>query len=521
MQALMKLAPDQSTVVSQVHEQARCTPDRVAVHFGDQRLTFADIDRRSNQVAEGLRAAGLRRGSRIGVLAKNTPTLYDLALGAAKANVALVPTNYRLAAAEIAYILQDAEVEFIFVASDYGEIIGQIKKELPALRHVITIDGPEYPSHEYVEWRHRYSDADVQHDLDPEDVFVQVYSSGTTGRPKGVPLTNRNIWEALKVRLEAWGPWHDRDVIHVCMPQYHIGAVMWGLGGLCRGVTSVLTREYKPAEVLDMIPRYRITKTQLASSMLKMLLDEPGCKSTDFSSLEYICYGGGTSSEGLAAEAQRVFRCGLCQGYGMTESSGAMVYMTPPEYAKAVGERLKSAGRPLPTVDIRICGPDGSVLGPREVGEIVCRGPQVMKGYWKLPAASTETLRDGWLHTGDAGYMDEDGYLYVSDRIKDMIRSGGENIYSAEVESALSAHPSVKDAAVIAVPDAHWGEVPKAFVVVVSKDAPTEQELIEFVRSRIAHYKAPKSVEFVESLPRNASGKVLKRQLRAPYWKAI
>jgi acyl-CoA synthetase (AMP-forming)/AMP-acid ligase II len=516
----MKLAQEQSSVVSQVRERARCTPNRVAVHFGNQSLTFADIERRSNQVAEGLRAAGVRRASRIGILAKNTPTFYDLALGAAKVGVALVPVNYRLAPAEMAYILRDAEVGVMFVASDYVEMIGQIQGELPDLRQVISIDGPEYPCREYTDWRERHDDVEAKYNLDPEDVFVQAYSSGTTGRPKGVPLTNRNIWEALKVRLEAWGPWHDRDVIHIGMPQYHMGAIMWGLGGLCRGVGSVLTREYKPAELLDLIQRYRITKTQLASSMLKMLLDEPGCANTDFSSLEYICYGGGTSSEGLAAEAQRAFRCGLCQGYGMTESSGAMAYMTPPEYAEAVGERLKSAGRALPSVEIRICGPDGSVLGPRELGEIVCRGPQVMKGYWKLPEASAETLRDGWLHTGDAGYMDEDGYVYVCDRIKDMIRSGGENIYSAEVESALSAHPSVKDAAVIAVPDAHWGEVAKAFVVVEPKGAPTEHELIEFVRGRIAHYKAPKSVEFVKSLPRNASGKVLKRELRAPYWKA-
>jgi acyl-CoA synthetase (AMP-forming)/AMP-acid ligase II len=508
-----------SSVVSRVREHARRVPDRVAVHFRGKNLSFADIDRRSNQVAEGLREAGVRRGSRVGILAKNTPTFYEVAFGAAKAAVALVPINYRLAPAEMAFILQDASVEVLFVASDFAEVIGQVKGTLPDLRVLVAIDGQDYPSCAYTDWRDRYVGADVEHDVDPGDVILQAYSSGTTGRPKGVPLTNANVWEALRARLEAWGPWHDRDVIHVCMPQYHLGAIMWGFGGLCQGVESVLTRDFRAAEVLELVERYRITKTQLASVMMKMIMDDPGCASADFSSLELVVYGAAPSSQEVIRQAERVFRCGLAQGYGMTESAGSVSYMSPDDRANAVGDRLKSVGKALAAVDIRICGPDGSLSRPGEIGEVICRGPQVMKGYWKLPEASAEVLRDGWLHTGDAGYMDEDGYLYIVDRIKDMIVSGGENIYSAEVESALSAHPAVKDAAVIAIPDDDWGEVPKAFVVAEPGSALTERNLIDFVRERIAHYKAPKSVEFVDCLPRNASGKLLKRELRAPYWK--
>jgi acyl-CoA synthetase (AMP-forming)/AMP-acid ligase II len=509
-----------SSVVSCVHEQARRVPDRAAVHFQGESLTYADIDRRSNQVARGLREAGAHDGSRVAILAKNTPTFYDAAFGVAKIGAVLVPLNYRLAPAEMAFILRDANVELLFVASDFTDAIGHVQGTLPDLRHTVTIDGSDYPSSEYSAWRDRYSGADLELDIDPDAVALQLYTSGTTGRPKGVLLTNANLREALKVRLPAWGPWHDRDVIHVCMPQYHSGAIMWGFGGLCQGVESVLTRDFRAAEVLELIERYRITKTQLAAVMMKMIMDEPACASTDFSSLDLVIYGASSSSQDLVRRATRVFGCGLAQGYGMTESAGSVSYMTPADHANAVGDRLKSAGKALEGVDIRIYGPDGSVLPPGETGEVVCRGGQVMKGYWKLPEATAQALRGDWLHTGDAGYMDEDGYLYIVDRIKDMIVSGGENIYSAEVEAAISAHPAVKDAAVIGVPDDHWGEVPKAFVVAEPGTILTEKDLIEFVRERIAHYKAPRSVEFVDSLPRNASGKILKRELREPYSKS-
>jgi acyl-CoA synthetase (AMP-forming)/AMP-acid ligase II len=510
--------PAISSVASSVREHARRVPDRVAVHFQGESLTFADIDRRSNQVARALQDA-THHGSRVGILAKNTPTFYELVLGAAKVGVVLVPINYRLAPAEIAFILNDANVELLFVGSDFADAIGQVKESLSDLRQLITIDGPDYPSAEYSAWRDRHPGTDFELDIDTDDVGLQVYTSGTTGRPKGVPLTNANVREALKARLPAWGPWGERDVIHVCMPQYHLGAIMWGFGGLCQGVESVLTREFRASEALELIQRYRVTKTSLASVMMKMIMDDPACESADFSALELLIYGASSTSQDLVRRAQRAFRCGLAQGYGMTESAGSISYMSPADSAGSAGDRLKSAGKALEGVDIRIYGPNGSTLPPGETGEVICRGGQVMNGYWKLPEASAEVLRDGWLHSGDAGYLDEDGYLYIVDRIKDMIVSGGENIYSAEVEAALSAHSAVKETAVIAVPDDHWGEVPKAFVVVEPGTVVTEKDVIEFVRERIAHYKAPKSVEFVDSLPRNASGKVLKRELRAPYWK--
>jgi acyl-CoA synthetase (AMP-forming)/AMP-acid ligase II len=503
-----------SSVVSRVREQARRVPDRTAVHFQGESLTYADIDRRSNQVARGLKEAGARGGSRIAILAKNTPTFYDVVFGAAKVGAVPVPLNYRLAPAEMAFILRDANVELLFAAPDFADAIGQIQGTLPDLRQTVSIDGPNYPSREYNAWRDRYSASDLDPDINPDAVALQLYTSGTTGRPKGVLLTNANLREALRARIPAWGPWHDRDVIHICMPQYHSGAIMWGFGGLCQGVESVLTREFRVAEVLELIERYRITKTQLAAVMMKMIMDEPSSTSTDFSSLNLVIYGASSSSQDLVRRAARVFRCGLGQGYGMTESAGSVSFMTAVDHANSVGDRLKSAGKALKGVDIRISGPDGSALPPGETGEVICRGGQVMKGYWKLPEATGQALRGGWLHSGDAGYMDQDGYLYIVDRLKDMIVSGGENIYSAEVEGAIATHPAVKDVAVVGVPDEHWGEVPKAFVVADPGTVLTEKGLIEFVRNRIAHYKAPRSVEFLDYLPRNASGKILKQELR-------
>jgi acyl-CoA synthetase (AMP-forming)/AMP-acid ligase II len=252
--------------------------------------------------------------------------------------------------------------------------------------------------------------------------------------------------------------------------------------------------------------------------MMKMMLDEPACSSTDFSSLELIIYGTAPAPEALVRAAQKTFACGLAQGYGMTETAGTICYLTPEDHAHPVGNRLRSAGRPLAGVEIRVCNDDGVVVPAETIGEVTCRGGQVALGYWHYPEATAQAIRDGWLRTGDAGYFDEEGYLYICDRVKDMIKSGGENIYPAEVENALYAHPDVSDVAVIGVPDERWGEVPKAIVVRRPGSAVSEEELLEFGRTRIARFKVPRSVNFVDTLPRNTSGKVLKRELRRPYW---
>jgi len=493
-------------------------PDHTAVNFGVQSLTFADLDQRSNRAALALRKSGAGRQTRIAILAKNTPTFYDLLLGAAKIEAVLVPINYRLAPAEIGFIIDDSRSEILFVAPEFSDAIAEIREDLPSLREVVLIDGASSPGTDYAVWRDHDSIEDVGNDPDPGAVVVQMYTSGTTGRPKGTLLTHANLRGALRGAIPAWGPWHDRDVILVCMPQYHIGASMWGIAGLWQGVESVLTREFNASEALRNIEDYHITKTQLASVMMKMMIEDPACATTDFSSLELIVYGAAPASLQLVRTAQRVFGCGIAQGYGMTETAGAISHLSTEDHRHPVGDRLKSAGKALDGVEMRICGPTGTVLPPKVIGEVMCRGEQVTQGYWQLPEASAQAPQDGWFHTGDAGYLDEDGYLFICDRIKDVIISGGENIYPAEVEDALYAHPNVADVAVIGVPDDHWGEAAKAIVVVRPDTSLGEEELISFARARIARFKAPRSVDFVQVLPRNTSGKILKRELREPYW---
>jgi acyl-CoA synthetase (AMP-forming)/AMP-acid ligase II len=514
----MSIEGDFPTIVERVRDHARRMSEHVAVQFGEESLTFAELDRRSNRVARGLLAAGVGRQSRIAVLAKNTPTFHDLALGAAKIDAVLVPVNYRLAPPEIAYILKDSGACLLFVSSEYLEAVAAFKKDLPDLRETITIDGADYPAAEYGAWRDCHTDENLNIDVAAEAVTLQMYTSGTTGRPKGTLITHANLREALRGAVPAWGPWSTHDVILVCMPQYHIGASIWGLAGLWQGVRSVLTREFNAANVLKLIERYRITKIALASVMMKMLLDEPACNSTDFSSLELIVYGTAPAPEALVRTAQKTFGCGLAQGYGMTETAGPITSLAVEDHARPVGDRLRSAGRPLAGVEIRVCNEDGAVVPVGTIGEVTCRGGQVTPGYWHNAEATAETIRDGWLRTGDAGYFDEVGYLYICDRVKDMIKSGGENIYPAEVENALYAHPNVSDVAVIGVPDERWGEVAKAIVVQRPGSTVSQEELLEFARRRIAGFKVPRSVDFVAALPRNSSGKVLKRELRRPFW---
>jgi acyl-CoA synthetase (AMP-forming)/AMP-acid ligase II len=505
------------TLVDKIREHASVCPDRVAVHFNGKVISFRDVDERANKVAQALLAGGVTRHARIAVLSKNTPIFYDLMLGAAKIGAVLVPVNYRLAPPEVAFILGDSGTEVLFVSPEFLPAVEQVRAGVTNIRQVIVIDELD-EANEYAIWRDKQSSVDPSLPIDSEAVTVQMYTSGTTGYPKGALLTHVNLAESLRGSIPVWGPWRVHDVILVCMPQYHIGASIWGMAGLSLGVGSVLTSNFHVRMVLRVIEKHRITKMQLASVMMKMLLDDPTCGSTDFSSLDLIMYGAAPAPLDLVRSAQRVFGCGIAQGYGMTESAGTVTYLSPEDHAAEDKKRLTSAGRAIDGVEIMIVGAKGEALGPGQSGEIICRGRQMIHGYWNLPGASAQAVQGGWFHTGDAGYIDEEGYLFVRDRIKDMIISGGENIYPAEVESLLHSHPDVADVAVIGVPDAHWGESVKAIVVCRAGSTIKEGDLIAFVRPHIAGYKVPRSVEFADTLPRNASGKLLKRELRKAYW---
>ena len=302
------------------------------------------------------------------------------------------------------------------------------------------------------------------------------------------------------------------------MPIFHIGGSGWGVMGLFHGARGVIAREFDPTRILDFFEQSGITKLFMVPAAMQFVVRQPRARQVDFSRLKYMLYGASPIPAALLKECIDVFQCGFVQMYGMTETTGTIVALPPEDHVEG-SERMRSAGKALPGVELAILDADGSRLPPGEVGEIATRSGSNMAGYWNLPEATVRTIdKDGWLRTGDAGYMDKDGYLYIHDRIKDMIISGGENIYPAEVESAICDHPDVAEAAVIGIPDDQWGEAVKAIVVMKPGKRATAADLINFTRERIAGFKTPKTVDFLEALPRNPSGKILRRHLREPYW---
>jgi acyl-CoA synthetase (AMP-forming)/AMP-acid ligase II len=494
---------------------AAVRPERVAMKFEGRETTYGQLDRRANRVANGLLATCATTQARIAVLDKNSDQFFEVWFGAAKARDVLVPVNWRLAPAEIAYIVNDAEAEMVFVGEEYVETIEQLLPELRTVKQVVALAGGHPEWEEYTAWRDRQASADPRLTTPGDDIAIQLYTSGTTGHPKGVQITHDALMASLAVRQ--WLPCAAEDVYLVCMPQYHVIGSVLGLHALYVGGGTVIARQANPTEILPLIPAERVTHAIFVPAVLLFLLQAPGCRETDFSSLKHITYGASPIPLDLLRDAMATFKCGFGQAYGLTETL-VVTYLPPEDHDPGGSARMRSCGRPLSNAQIKIVGDDGAELPCGQVGEIVVHTPQAMQGYWHLPEATAGTVRDGWIYSGDAGYFDEDGYLYIHDRLKDMIVSGGANIYPAEVENALFGHPAIADVAVIGVPDQRWGEAVKAVVVREPGAAVTEAEVIAHARERIARYKAPKSVDFVEELPRNPSGKILKRVLRAPYW---
>ena len=350
---------------------------------------------------------------------------------------------------------------------------------------------------------------------------MQLYTSGTTGLPKGVMLTNANLATAIS---EAGITFHitDDTVSLVAMPLFHIGGSGWALCAMSRGGRSVILRDVDPNVLLELIAVERITEMFVVPAVLMLVLATPSLRDTDLSSLRLIFYGASPISEDVLVKCMTAFGCAFCQVYGMTETTGAITALSFEDHDPDGPRRglLRSAGKPHQSVSLRVVDPDSGQDAPLgAVGEVWTRSPYNMAGYWRKPEETAATIdAEGWLRTGDAGYFDADGYLYLHDRIKDMVVSGGENIYPAEVENVLLSHPAIVDAAVIGVPDPKWGETVKAIVVLAPGETLDEAGVIAHCRVSLAHYKSPTSVDVTDALPRNPSGKILKRELRAPYW---
>lgn len=497
--------------------RASGTPHQIAIRSKDGNLSYRQLDRASNQVARALAAEGLASGARVAILSKNTAAQLEIWWGALKCDATLVPVNYRLVARELAFILNDSGAEVLFVGKDFYPVVEAMLADLRRVRKVVAIDAGHPQWEAFADWRNRQDGDEFPAKVGASEVALQIYTSGTTGRPKGVQITHANLL-ADQRRSEGVGLWSDKDVALLCMPLCHLGGCGVSLRALYFGMEIVLLDGFEPVQVLRTIAQNRITKAFFVPSMLHILMETPGCREADLASLDLVFYGAGAMPFELLAQAMKIFPCRFATGYGMTETSGAITYLSPDDHlGEHARERMKSCGRPS-GARIKIVDESGNEVPPGAVGEIVCSSPQVMSGYFGQPEETASAIRGGWLYTGDAGYFDADGYLYISDRIKDMIVSGGLNIYPREIEEVLMEHPCLAEVAVIGVPNDRWREAVKAIAVVKPDRAVTADELILFARERMGKYKVPQTIDFIDALPRNTSGKVLKRELRLPYW---
>ena len=322
----------------------------------------------------------------------------------------------------------------------------------------------------------------------------------------------------MKAVGDDWMHLNEKDTLLLSLPIFHIGGLWWAIQGFLAGGKGIIIEGFVAWKVLELIEKHSITKVAMVPAMIQFSLAEKACETTDFSSVKGFLYGGSPIAPNLMRKAMETFDCDFFQIYGMTETGNMAVCLRPEDHTLVWNEKMKAAGKPLPGVEARVMDLAGNTLAAGETGEIHLKSPSNMLGYWNREEATNQTLVNDWIHTGDAGYMDEEGYIYVCDRIKDMIIYAGENIYPAEIEAAISEHEAVEDVAIIGIPDEKWGEIVKAFIILKQGQTLKKRALITFLRSRIAGFKIPKSISFVDSLPRNPSGKILKRVLRAPFW---
>lgn len=503
--------------LSRLHAELR--GERAAIWFAGHETSFRQLDERSNRVANALLQRGMGSG-RVALYAKDSDRMLEAMLGIAKARGVAVPINWRLKSAEVAFVLQHSEASVLLADADLLPSIRGILGEAPRIREIVVLSGPSVSEQSYSDWIASADRADPRLPVSSDDVAVQMYTSGTTGRPKGVQLAHRSFYAVVANMLRAgdpWIGWNPDDVTLHCVPLYHIGGLWWAITCLAAGGRLVMMDTFVPARALALIGSHRVTKAGFVPAMLHMLLADPSCARTDFSSLRHIVYGGSPISTDLLRAAEKTFGCDFAQIYGLTETGNTAVCLRPEDH-HGDAKRLTAAGRPYPGVSLRIVDANDHALAPGQIGEILIHSPASMVGYWHDDEATRKVLTDGWIRTGDAGYLDDEGYLYVCDRIKDMIICGSENVYPAEIENVLCEHEAVSQAAVIGIPHDQWGEAIAAMVVLRPDRSCSAAQLLVHARARLADYKVPHRIDFVTELPRNASGKVLKTQLREPFW---
>jgi acyl-CoA synthetase (AMP-forming)/AMP-acid ligase II len=511
--------PENKTIQELFEWRFERTPKAVAHKFLDRETTYEKLNIYSNQIANGLINLGCKSDSRIAYYGKNSDYFFEFLIGTLKSNTVAVGVNWRLAPPEVSYVLNDSKSEVLFVGEEFYPIIDQILEDLPNVKKVIAVDGNHTKYEDFITWRDSQDNLSTGLKSSNQDDILQLYTSGTTGHPKGVQLTNRNF-AAANESIDGIVPFEEGTTNLVCMPGYHVAGTNWGIWGYIFGCRNIIIADIDPGLILELIEQEKIRSTLFVPAVILFLISHPNALTTDYSSLNFVLYGASPIADDTILKAKEIMQCDLYQVYGLTETTGAITIMMPEDHDPKKG-KLRSCGKALKGVELKIVDENGKDLKTGEIGEVISKSDLNMKGYWNKPDATKESIVNGWFYSGDAGFFDDEGYLFIHDRVKDMIVSGGENIYPAEVENALMSHKEILDAAVVGIPDDKWGESVIGFVVIEESTNLSEVEIISYARTQIAAYKCPKSIEFIKELPRNPSGKILRRELRDPYWEGI
>ncbi|HET8562170.1 MAG TPA: long-chain-fatty-acid--CoA ligase [Marmoricola sp.] len=516
----MASAPEPALLADRLAWWARETPDEEAMSYLGRAWTWAQWHDRVRRATGGLRALGVGRGAVVAFLDKNHPACVELTLACASIGAANAIVNWRLAPDEVDYTVNDSGAAVLFVGSELMPLVDKVRDRLPKVHTVIEVTPDGAPDDGYEAWLAGAAPVGQADEVEPGDVCLVMYSSGTTGRPKGVMLTQANMLAHTRNAHEGWA-FDPGDQNMVSMPLFHVGGSSYVLFGIHDGVPTVMTREADGASLAAAIMA-GANRTFLVPAVLAQVLQSGPEAIALFGRLKTYCYGASPMPLPLLRAAIAAWPdTDFIQVYGLTEVAGVITHLMPEEHRDAAHpERLASAGKAIPEAELRVVDP-GTLedVTTGEHGELWFRTPQLMKGFLGKPEATAEVITDdGWFRTGDIGRVDADGYVYVEDRLKDMIISGGENVYSPEIERVLAEHPAVAEVAVIGVPDERWGEQVKAVVSLRPDASATAEELIGYCHEHLASFKCPKSVDVLDALPRNPTGKILKRQLRQPYW---
>lgn len=501
---------------------ARETSDAPFAVHGARTLTYGAAAQEADRLARALAGAGLEIGDRVALVSRNAIETLLLYLAGSKAGVVPVPLNFRLLPRQWVELVNDAGASVLIASGEYGEAVDAIRGEMPKVARFVAFGGPARPGWiDYEAWVGRAPAAAPARRVSASDALYQMYTSGTTGAPKGVIITHDAlIAHLVQVSFAIEGRPRQRTL--VVTPLSHAHAAIHAFMSVYRGGCLHIQHEFDPAEVVRALSEENIDMAVLVPSMIQACLASVAdVARRRYDALRLIFYGASPIAEHTLRRAIEVFGCDFVQGYGMTETTASLAFLSAADHRRGLADRpdlLRSAGRAAVGTELLVVDRDDRPVPPGTPGQIIARGPTLMRGYWNRPAESAEALRGGWMHTGDVGRLDEDGYLYLLDRTKDMICTGGENVYPSTVEAVLYEHPAVLEAAVIGVPSERWGETVKAIVVLRPGTAASEQDILDFCRSRLAGFQRPRSVEFADTLPRTFSGKVLKTVLRERYW---